>query len=107
MISLSVPTPLETSMASSQLAAERAVVFFPDALHTPPFRLTGVGLIVLGVGLNIPFALLGATFNYPNILREPTADILTRFQAGGAGLIATWYAFMEAALLFVPISVVV
>jgi hypothetical protein len=59
------------------------------------------------VGLNIPFAILGATFNYPDILRQPTADVLIRFQAGGTALIATWYAFMAAALFFVPISVLV
>lgn len=72
-----------------------------------PVGLTGIGLIVLGVGLNIPFAILGATFSYPDILRRPTAEILLRFQAGGTPLIATWYAFMAAALLFVPIAVLV
>lgn len=67
----------------------------------------GLGLITLGVGLNIPFAILGVTFGYPDILRQPTAEVLTRFQAGGAPLIATWYAFMAAALLLVPVAVLV
>lgn len=72
-----------------------------------PLRAAGFSLIVLGIGLNIPFAILGATFHYPDILREPTADILRRFQAGGAPLIATWYAFMVAALVFVPVTLLV
>ncbi len=55
----------------------------------PRVRCTGAALIFLGVGLNIPFAILGATFDYPDILRQPTADVLVRFQAGGAALIAT------------------
>ena len=63
--------------------------------------------MVLGVGLNIPFAILGATFAYPDILRQPTAHVLTQFQAGGVSLIATWYAFMAAALFFVPVAVLV
>jgi Domain of unknown function (DUF4386) len=32
-------------------------------------------------------------FDYPDILRMPTADILTKFQAGGDSLIYTWLAF--------------
>jgi hypothetical protein len=32
-------------------------------------------------------------FDYPDILRMPTAEILTRFQAGGNSLIYTWLAF--------------
>lgn len=67
----------------------------------------GLGLITLGVGLNIPFAILGVTFGYPDILRQPTAEVLTRFHAGGTPLIATWYAFMAAALLLVPVAVLV
>jgi hypothetical protein len=32
-------------------------------------------------------------FEYPDILREPTGYILTKFQEGGTGLIFTWFAF--------------
>lgn len=63
-------------------------------------KLTG-GLFILGVILvNIPYALLISTFEYPDILRQPTDQILTQFAAGGAGLIAQWLAF---AWLSVPI----
>lgn len=90
-----------TTSPPSQLTAVAA------SAQPAPTRLAGIGLIVLGIGLNVPFAILGATFDYPNILRLPTAEILTRFHAGGAPLIATWYAFMAAALLLVPVAVVV
>lgn len=43
--------------------------------------------------MNIPYTLLIMNFNYPDILREPAGEILTRFQAGGEGLIYTWLAF--------------
>ena len=94
------------SMSSSQLAVSPTAVT-PAARQLIPFRLTGGGLIILGVGLNIPFAILGATFNYPDILRQPTAEVLVRFQAGGTPLIATWYAFMAAALFFIPVAIFV
>jgi hypothetical protein len=37
-------------------------------------------------------------FDYPGILREPSAQILTRFHAGGTGLIFTWLAFAWAGI---------
>jgi hypothetical protein len=48
-------------------------------------RTTGVLLIVLPVAFNVFFFLLGRMFGYPGILREPTAEILTRFEAGAPG----------------------
>ncbi len=62
--------------------------------------LTGTFLIGWGIYLNIPFAILGAIFDYPNILRQPAAEVLLQFQAGGGRLLATWYAFALVALLF-------
>jgi hypothetical protein len=35
---------------------------------------------------------LSATFNWPDILREPASVVLTAFEAGGAGLVWTWFA---------------
>lgn len=56
-------------------------------------KLTGVLLISGAILVNIPYTLLITTFDYPDILRAPAADILTRFAAGGPGLIWTWLAF--------------
>ncbi|MFT3743154.1 MAG: DUF4386 domain-containing protein [Pyrinomonadaceae bacterium] len=70
-------------------------------------KFTGASLIFLGVYLNIPFSILGAIFDYPNILRQPTGEVLTRFHAGGTTLIATWYAFALAAVLMVLVVLLV
>jgi len=56
-------------------------------------RLAGTLLIAGAILANIPFGMLIATFDYPDILRAPTGDILTQFAAGGSRLIWTWLAF--------------
>lgn len=68
-------------------------------------RLAGFTLIALPVVFNVTFALLQQTFDYPNILRQPPAQVLQRFAAGGSTLIATWYVFMLSAVLFVPAAI--
>ncbi len=67
-------------------------------------RLTGLLLIFLVIVLNIPYIVLMQTFEYDDILREPVDYVLTQFQAGGASLIMTWFVFGIAALLFIPVS---
>jgi len=70
-------------------------------------KLAGVLLILTPVAFNLFFTLLSVTFEYPDILREPADYVLRRFDAGGAGLVATWYGFMLTAVLFVPLAVLV
>lgn len=65
---------------------------------------TGLSLIALAVLFNLPFARLAQTFNYPDILRQPTETILAAFTAGGPALIATWYVFALSAMLMIPVS---
>jgi hypothetical protein len=72
-----------------------------------PRRLTGVLLILMPIAFNLLFTLLSVTFEYPDILRESAGNVLERFDAGGAGLVATWYGFMLTAVLFVPLVVLV
>lgn len=56
-------------------------------------KLTGIFFIVGAILVNIPFTLLIINFDYPDILRQPAAEILVRFQAGGNALIFTWLTF--------------
>lgn len=56
-------------------------------------KLTGFFFIIGAILVNIPYTLLIMNFDYPDILRQPTEEILTRFQAGGNSLIYTWLAF--------------
>jgi hypothetical protein len=67
--------------------------------------VAGLLLIVVSIGFNAAFALLAARFDYPDILREPTADVLAKFGAGGAPLALLWWAFALTAVLMVPLVV--
>ena len=62
-------------------------------------------LILLPIAFNAFFFLLARLFHYPDILRSPTAEILSRFQAGGVRLKLLWYGFMLTAVLLAPLAV--
>ena len=67
-------------------------------------QVTGALFILGSVAVNIPYALLIANFDYPDILRQPAGEILVRFAAGGPGLVWTWLALAWLGLpLFVAI----
>jgi hypothetical protein len=69
--------------------------------------LTIAGLLLIAVPLafNAAFTLLAARFDYPDILRQPTADVLSKFHAGGTPLVLTWWAFTLTAVLLAPLVV--
>jgi Domain of unknown function (DUF4386) len=62
-------------------------------------------LIILPVAFNLFFFLLARRFDYPNILRSPTREVLGRFKAGGVSLKLLWYGFMLTAVLLAPLAV--
>jgi hypothetical protein len=62
----------------------------------------GLLLIVLPIAYNVLFTVLARTFDYPDILRQPTNDILRRFRKGGSNLVLTWWAFAMTAVLLAP-----
>ena len=70
-------------------------------------RATGALLIVVPLGFTVCFTLLQQLFEYPDILRQPTAAILAKFAAGGAPLVAVWYALTLTAVAFIPLTVLV
>jgi hypothetical protein len=61
----------------------------------------GVVLIAAPLWFNANFALLGKRFEYPDILRRSTSEVLERFRAGGSGLILLWWTFMLSGLLLI------
>jgi hypothetical protein len=67
--------------------------------------VAGVLLIAMPVAFNVSFALLGARFDYPDILRQPTDRVLERFRQGGTTLVLIWWAFALTAVLFAPLVV--
>jgi hypothetical protein len=46
--------------------------------------------------------LLATQFEYPDILRRPTDEVLERFAAGGAFLILVWWTFAMTAVVLAP-----
>ncbi len=61
--------------------------------NQPGWKLTGILFLIGSIAVMIPYTILTITFNYPGILREDTAAILTKFHEGGSSLILTWFAF--------------
>jgi hypothetical protein len=62
----------------------------------------GLLLIAGAIGVFIPYTLLTMIFEYPDILRQDTGTILTKFHAGGSSLILTWWTF---AILGLPLLI--
>jgi Domain of unknown function (DUF4386) len=67
--------------------------------------IAGLLLISLPLAFNAAFALLAARFEYPDILRRPTSDVLERFRAGGTSLVLLWWTFALTAVLMTPLAV--
>ncbi len=67
--------------------------------------VTGVLLVVLPLAFNAAFAALAATFDYPDVLRRPTLEVLARFRAGGSRLVLLWWAFAMTAVVLAPLAV--
>ena len=65
----------------------------------------GIMLIVLPVAFNAIFGALAATFDYPDILRRPSGEVLKRFNAGGTQLIVLWWAFTLTAVALAPLAI--
>lgn len=49
--------------------------------------------MVVPIAFNLIFFMLQKTFEYPDILRKPTDEILRRFKQGGPPLRRLWYTF--------------
>jgi hypothetical protein len=69
--------------------------------------LTGLLLVVLPVAYNGLYTLLARGFDYPDILRRPTGQVLDRFSAGGSRLVLLWWGFAMSAVLLAPTAVLV
>ncbi|MDQ3015270.1 MAG: DUF4386 domain-containing protein [Bacteroidota bacterium] len=66
------------------------------------YKAIGKLLILGAVAVFIPYTLLTIIFEYPDILRQETSVILTKFYDGGSKLIWTWFAFAVAGLPLLP-----
>lgn len=61
------------------------------------------GLLIAGaIAVLIPYSILSGIFEYPDILRQETGTILTKFHEGGSRLIWIWFAFALAGTPLLP-----
>jgi hypothetical protein len=67
--------------------------------------LAGALLIAVPLIFTAGFTGLQVTFDYPDILRYPASEVLTRFFSAGLDLHSYWYAMTAAALGIIPASV--
>jgi hypothetical protein len=74
-----------------------------ETIQNPAF--IGVMFILVGLLGLVPFARLAQVFDYPDILRQPTGDILRKYHAGGISLTLTWFAFAVFAFPLVVLAV--
>jgi hypothetical protein len=72
-------------------------------VNTP--TVAGVMLMALPIAFNVAFGLLASRLDYPDILRQPTDEVLARFRQGGVALIMIWWFFALTALLLAPLAV--
>lgn len=70
-------------------------------------KSAGTLLIIGAVLLFIPYTILTIIFDYPDILRQDAAEVLTRFHAGGASLIGVWWLFAMVGLPLLPAFVLI
>jgi hypothetical protein len=67
--------------------------------------IAGLLLIAVPLAFNAAFARLAATFDYPDVLRRPTRDVLAAFREGGTSLQLLWWGFALTAVLLAPLVV--
>jgi hypothetical protein len=92
--------PLE--MATSDATVHPQKQLHEKRSHLQTNQLTGLLFILGAIGVIIPYTLLTISFDYPDILRQDSGVILTKFHEGGNSLIFTWWLF---AILGLPMLV--
>lgn len=64
-------------------------------------------LIAGAVGVLIPYSILTIIFEYPDILRQDTGIILTKFYQGGNSLVWTWFSFAITGIPLLPAYIMI
>lgn len=63
-------------------------------------------LLAMVVTITAPVIILGASFNFPSILREPAAAAFALFRENQTIIIFGYYIFLLSSLLFIPLTLV-
>jgi hypothetical protein len=65
-------------------------------------------LLIAGtIGVLVPYTILTIIFEYPDILRQNTGIILTKFYQGGSTLIFSWFTFALAGMPLIPAYILI
>jgi Domain of unknown function (DUF4386) len=68
-------------------------------------KLTAGTIVTAAILTNIGFIMLGSIFNYPDVLKDPTADILIRFREHQTS-VTIWFTILAlSAGFFAPIAI--
>ena len=67
-------------------------------------RATAVLLLLESLLATVPFFILNAVFEFPDILREGADRVLPLFAHNQAVIVPTYYAFMLSSVLLIPLS---
>lgn len=70
-------------------------------------KAIGWFMIIGAIGVFIPYTILTITFEYPDVLRKDTSEILTRFHETGSSLIWTWFAFALGGITLIPAYILI
>ncbi|MBK9734346.1 MAG: DUF4386 domain-containing protein [Saprospiraceae bacterium] len=72
-------------------------------------NLKTIGILLIGgaTALLIPYTMLTISFEYPDILRQDTGTVLTKFYQGGNSLIWTWFAFAITGIPLIPAYIMI
>ncbi len=70
-------------------------------------KTIGLLFIAGAILIFIPYTILTFIFEYPDILRQDTSVILTKFYEGGTTLIWTWFAFGITGLPLLPAYILI
>jgi Domain of unknown function (DUF4386) len=63
-------------------------------------------LIAMMVTVTAPVIILGANFNFPDILRQPAANAFKLFRENQTIIVIGYYIFLLSSLLFIPLTIV-
>jgi Domain of unknown function (DUF4386) len=68
-------------------------------------KLTAAVIVTAAILTNVGFTMLGSIFNYPDVLKDPTTDILSRFREHQSA-VTLWFAVLAmSAAMFAPIAI--
>lgn len=67
-------------------------------------RVTGSLLVLESLLATVPFFVLGAVFEFPDILRKGADEVLPLFAQNQGMIVPTYYVFMLSSVLLIPIA---